>query len=775
MKRLLPLLLCLTLLLTLAACAVKPEPTQPPSSEAPTEPAEQERYAQAIALLSKKQALKVESELTYKRTVGGETLKESIKRIAAYSGLGTNALQSYVKNDMRLGASKFTYNESYTDGAVFVSYNRSNITSTGRYCAELSAEDYLARELPVVLLHLENYGKLEPAPQANGETLLTLSEATALEPWVASEDAVLKEASATVTLTADGQIAAVTYNAVYRQGATDVDMQVQCSYSDPADTDFDRIPTAPDGYQQLTDIDAVLLLLRSGLLMENAKLRGTQYSIQIANELAQASIVRTGSYSEYELDGDYLFHSDFQVVFNSTATGEQQTTTVSEDYNDGIYTYTLDGESTQSDFSDDTYFHKLVTDDLSACFCTPSLLTDATVTDTGDCWLIECTFDPAAGDALETKYCSYFYDDSSILRNETEDYSTLRLTAAVALEKDNYLPTSFTREFVGAYTYNGTPAPVIANETSVFRLSTPALYREITGEDLPEEAPAEPATPLFYEVTGQNGEKLYLLGTIHVGDERTAYLPQEIYDAFDAADALAVEFDTDEFLEMLENDPELAASVAKAYVYEDGSEISEHLDEQLYQDALARLKTTGSYNVAMSSMRASVWTNILEQFFLRLGRTLDAEKGVDNRLMARANEKGKEILGVESGEAQLAMLMGFSDALQAAQLKEIVNTTSHAYMSGVESLYESWCRGDEAELTKLVSADNEGLSPELYQEYHKAMITDRNAGMHETAVGYLQSGRTVFYAVGLGHLLTDEGLVNSLRAVGYTVTLVKFA
>ena len=31
MKRLLPLLLCLTLLLTLAACAVKPEPTQPPS------------------------------------------------------------------------------------------------------------------------------------------------------------------------------------------------------------------------------------------------------------------------------------------------------------------------------------------------------------------------------------------------------------------------------------------------------------------------------------------------------------------------------------------------------------------------------------------------------------------------------------------------------------------------------------------------------------------------------------------------------------------------
>ena len=225
---------------------------------------------------------------------------------------------------------------------------------------------------------------------------------------------------------------------------------------------------------------------------------------------------------------------------------------------------------------------------------------------------------------------------------------------------------------------------------------------------------------------------------------------------------------------MLGNDPELAASVAKAYVYEDGSEISKHLDEQLYQDALARLKATGSYNVAMPSMRASVWTNILEQFFLRLGRTLDAEKGVDNRLMARANEKGKEILSVESGEAQLAMLMGFSDELQAAQLKEIVDTTSHAYMSGVEALYESWCRGDEAQLTELVSADDEGLSPELYQEYHKAMITDRNAGMHETAVGYLQSGRTVFYAVGLGHLLTDEGLVNSLRTAGYTVTPVKF-
>jgi uncharacterized protein YbaP (TraB family) len=54
------------------------------------------------------------------------------------------------------------------------------------------------------------------------------------------------------------------------------------------------------------------------------------------------------------------------------------------------------------------------------------------------------------------------------------------------------------------------------------------------------------------------------------------------------------------------------------------------------------------------------------------------------------------------------------------------------------------------------------------------MNWDRDEGMVETAIEYLESGDVVFYAVGLAHVLSEEGLVNSLREAGYTVELVTF-
>ena len=57
----------------------------------------------------------------------------------------------------------------------------------------------------------------------------------------------------------------------------------------------------------------------------------------------------------------------------------------------------------------------------------------------------------------------------------------------------------------------------------------------------------------------------------------------------------------------------------------------------------------------------------------------------------------------------------------------------------------------------------------LYQEYVDKVIIQRNEGMLEVAIDYLESGETVFYAVGMAHLLQENGLVDTLRAAGYTV------
>ena len=103
-------------------------------------------------------------------------------------------------------------------------------------------------------------------------------------------------------------------------------------------------------------------------------------------------------------------------------------------------------------------------------------------------------------------------------------------------------------------------------------------------------------------------------------------------------------------------------------------------------------------------------------------------------------------------------------------------------------LYEKWCAGDEAILREEISneVDTTEMTEEelteyeaekhLIDEYNKAMSHDRNEGMLKVAIDYLESGETVFYAVGLAHLLDDvNGLVDTLRDAGYTVEPVQYA
>ena len=51
------------------------------------------------------------------------------------------------------------------------------------------------------------------------------------------------------------------------------------------------------------------------------------------------------------------------------------------------------------------------------------------------------------------------------------------------------------------------------------------------------------STPLLYEVKDEAGHTLYLLGTIHVGGEDMYPLSEAVWNAYAAADVLAVEVD----------------------------------------------------------------------------------------------------------------------------------------------------------------------------------------------------------------------------------------
>ena len=137
---------------------------------------------------------------------------------------------------------------------------------------------------------------------------------------------------------------------------------------------------------------------------------------------------------------------------------------------------------------------------------------------------------------------------------------------------------------------------------------------------------------------------------------------------------------------------------------------------------------------------------------------------------------------------QLKMLTGFSKDLQIMMLEESMENSAREYWESIMELYELWCAGDEAALREELSdevdmtdwTEEEKTEYEevkhLIEEYNQAMSYDRNDGMLEKAIEYLESGDVVFYAVGLAHLLNNvNGLVDTLREAGYTVELVTYA
>ena len=279
---------------------------------------------------------------------------------------------------------------------------------------------------------------------------------------------------------------------------------------------------------------------------------------------------------------------------------------------------------------------------------------------------------------------------------------------------------------------------------------------------------------------------MWLFGTVHVGDSRTGFLPQEFYDAFIASDALALEFDTQAFREQLAEDPALNEELSKYYYYTDGTTAFDHIsDENLYLSGIMMLKATGLYNTNYLAMKPYLWSQDMSNVFLQLGNKLTAGKGMEARLQLLADHYGKPILEVETALSQVQMITGFSDGLQELLLAQAIFTPVRDSWEASHELYELWCAGDEAALIEAFRQDTDEEIPEefmeeyetvmaLFEEYDKAMITDRNKAMTDVAIGYLESGDTVFFCVGLGHLLSEDGLVNALREAGYTVELVQY-
>lgn len=773
MKKYLAMLLCLALLVSLAGCGAKPVTTEPTETTAPSttvapEPTAAEIYAKAAVALEAREALHMEITYIREMKLGVDTFKETIRQDVTLRGIGTDDFCAQLEETWYNGSYGTVISEVFTGGKLYSQLNHDC------FSAEMTGEEYLERMIPAVLLDETLYETVE---QSGND--FTFSGASGLEVWADGEYARLISAEGTVKTDGDGSITESAYKALFTQGGSEVSLSVTVKLGEDKGDPI-GVPAKSDTYILQDTPDGPALVQRAIGCLLQADSVASSYTETATLEAAGVAAVTTMEISAWGRTATQAGRFDETFRMLSLDGGDTLEEYVWEDiYMDGIMSYSEDGGKPTREKVSPSDVRNIVDNRLLVATPDTMKVVDYDLSRIGDVLLLEYTIDAAASEATVDKILDTYLVDPDGYRADASLYSHREAKGYLCLDVSTLLPLAATMNISGAHTIDGMKYATSLEIRQDFRLGGRDAYEIITGEPLPQEEPETRPTPLFYHVTGSEGQEMWLLGTIHVGDVRTEYLPQEIYDAFDSADALALEFESDAFLEQSESDPELMAEIRKAYLYSDGTLLDDHIsDQQLYSDTIRLLKVTGQYSQMMELFKPSFISQLLSGFLEERTMLLSSDCGVDFLLEERANEQGKEIRSVETGLSQIRMMADFSDELQEMLLAETVYAGHVGTNQAASELFDMWCRGDEAALREFINAEpGEDMTEDeqrLLEEYEKAISTDRDVGMVEVAKGYLESGDTVFYAVGLAHLLAGNGLVDSLRAAGYTVELVSY-
>ncbi|MCR2804508.1 TraB/GumN family protein [Paenibacillus soyae] len=256
----------------------------------------------------------------------------------------------------------------------------------------------------------------------------------------------------------------------------------------------------------------------------------------------------------------------------------------------------------------------------------------------------------------------------------------------------------------------------------------------------------------------KDGNVVYLLGSIHVANEAMYPLRDEITEAFEEADYLAVEVNTSV-------EPEdLGAYVEDLATYKDGTTLRNHLSPEVYA-ALGELLTELEIPTNALDTYEPWYVSMILDSFGREDSEYESELGIDLHFMNEATDANVPIMELESYQSQFEMFDNFSDGLQE---QFVIGSLYSLYgeEEPAEDLSEMWIAGDVEELTQMA----EDMQADL--EYYNAMLKDRNILMAEKVNGFLTGSKpaTFFVVVGALHMVGEHGLVALLEEMGYTVT-----
>ncbi|MDQ3191633.1 MAG: TraB/GumN family protein [Bacteroidota bacterium] len=255
---------------------------------------------------------------------------------------------------------------------------------------------------------------------------------------------------------------------------------------------------------------------------------------------------------------------------------------------------------------------------------------------------------------------------------------------------------------------------------------------------------------LLWEISGNGlSEPSYLYGTMHTADKRVFNFKRGVIEAFNNAQAFAMELDFEKSIKF---------NLIEKLIMDSGYTIQSLLSEEEYAKVSAFFRDSLKQNVMMyNKMQPMFLASMVSQRNLKK----DMGEPLDLYFNSLAKEQNKQIYGLETMEEQINAFSSISYKEQAEALLDAVENSEQG-KNEMEQMLEDYISGD---LDKLLNMTKD---KEMSEDFIEIFLTKRNRIMAERAEVIMKE-KSVFIAVGAAHLAGEQGLISLFQNKGYRV------
>jgi len=261
---------------------------------------------------------------------------------------------------------------------------------------------------------------------------------------------------------------------------------------------------------------------------------------------------------------------------------------------------------------------------------------------------------------------------------------------------------------------------------------------------------------LLWEISGNSIVKpSYLFGTFHLMCKEDIYVGQNVVQIVKNSDEVYFEMDMDDISNtlgaLLFMNMKNEVTLQDLYSPEQLKKV-----ESFFRDSL---KTSMSFVQKIKPL-------LLQALLYPKMMSCKTMSGVEEVLMKLAKENKKEIKGLETFAFQASIFDSIPYTLQAKELIKAIDSIAK-YKKSFDSLISVYKTQRLSDIEKLFTDSEFGLG-----ENREILLDNRNKNW-VVQLKKLLLEKALFVAVGAGHLVGENGLIELLRKAGFTLKPVE--